>query len=267
MERGSTTLIRAAATAGAAALVGLVALPIVALALTVSAADLGEAVERGLWEALGLSLRSTAVAVAIVAALGTPLAWWIGRRQGALPKVIEAIVRLPAVTPPAVAGVALLAAFGRQGLFGDLLEDLGVQLPFTPAAVVVAQIFVATPFFVLPLAAAFRDIDEDLLWTARSLGATPARVFFRISLPLAMPSLLGGLAIAWARALGEFGATLVFAGNLPGATQTLPVAIYTTMEGDLGPARAMALVLLAFSLVLFVALRSAPLARAFGGRR
>ena len=118
----------------------------------------------------------------------------------------------------------------------------------------------------LPLASAFREIDEDLLWTARSLGATPARVFFRISLPLAMPALLGGLAIAWARALGEFGATLVFAGSLPGVTRTLPIAIYTTMEGDMAPARAMSLVLLGFALVMFLALRSSPIARAFGGR-
>ncbi|MCA9604376.1 MAG: molybdate ABC transporter permease subunit [Myxococcales bacterium] len=257
---------RSVATLGAALLVVLVLLPIVALALTVRASDLDAAMERGLWAALGLSLRSTSTAIVALLVLGTPLAWWIGRHRGVFAKAIEAIIRLPAVTPPAVAGVALLAAFGRQGLFGPTLEGFGVSLPFTPAAVVVAQVFVATPFFVLPLAAAFREIDEDLLWTARSLGATPVRVFFRISLPLAMPSLLGGLAIAWARALGEFGATLVFAGNLPGSTQTLPVAIYTTMEGDLGPARAMALVLLAFSLVLFVALRSAPLARAFGGR-
>lgn len=266
MDRSGTTLVRGIAAVGAGLLVALVALPIVALALTVGAADLEAAIARGLWDALWLSLRSTGICVAILLALGTPLAWWIGRERGGLARAVEALVRLPAVTPPAVAGVALLAAFGRQGLFGDTLAALGVSLPFTPAAVVIAQVFVATPFYVLPLASAFRELDEDLLWTARSLGATPARVFARISLPLVMPALLGGLAIAWARALGEFGATLVFAGSLEGVTQTLPVAIYTTMEGDLGPARAMALVLLAFALVLFVALRSAPLARAFGSR-
>ncbi|MCB9597717.1 MAG: molybdate ABC transporter permease subunit [Sandaracinaceae bacterium] len=258
--------MRSIAALGAAALVLLVALPIVALALSVSAADFGEAVTRGLWEALWLSLRSTTIAIGGLAVLGTPLAWWLGRERGRLGRLVEAVMRLPAVTPPAVAGVALLTAFGRQGVFGDTLSTLGVSLPFTPAAVVVAQVFVAAPFYVLPLASAFREIDEDLLWTARSLGATPARVFFRISLPLAMPALLGGLAIAWARALGEFGATLVFAGSLPGVTRTLPIAIYTTMEGDMAPARAMSLVLLGFALVMFLALRSSPIARAFGGR-
>lgn len=256
MERASTQLMRLLARACAAALVALLLLPLAALVLTTSLGELSEAAEHGLVQALTLSLTTTTTSAIVLVALGTPLAWWIGRTPGPFAKGIEAIVRLPVVTPPAVAGVALLAAFGRQGLFGDALDSLGWSLPFTTAAVVVAQLFVASPFFVLPLAEAFRDIDDEMLWTARSLGATPTRVFFRIALPIAMPALLGGLAIAWARALGEFGATLVFAGNLAGTTQTLPIAIYVAMEGDLGPARAMALVLLGFSLVLFVVLRS-----------
>lgn len=267
MESGSTHLMRLLARAGAAALVVLLVVPIVALALTTSFADFGAASERGLWQALYLSVGTTTVAVAVLVVLGTPLAWWLARTGGRLSKVVEAAVRLPIVTPPAVAGVALLAAFGRHGLFGDALHTLGLRLPFTSAAVVVAQIFVAAPFFVLPLADAFRNIDEDMLFAARSLGAGPARVFFRICIPIAMPTLLGGLAISWARALGEFGATLMFAGNLPGTTQTLPIAIYTTMEGDLGPARAMALILLVFSLVLFVALRSRTVERLLGSGR
>ncbi len=267
VEAASTRVLRSIARMGAALLVVLIALPVLSLALTLRPEDLGEAAEHGLLEALTLSLTSTTIAAGILVLLGTPLAWWLARHEGRLGRGVEMLVRLPAVTPPAVAGVALLAAFGRQGLFGDALASLGVTLPFSTAAVVIAQVFVAAPFYVLPLQDAFGEIDEDMLWTARSLGASPTRVFFRISLPLAMPSLLSGLAIAWARALGEFGATLVFAGNLPGTTQTLPIAIYTAMEGDLGPARAMAIVLLVFAMVLFVVLRSKPVSRMLGRPR
>ena len=267
VEAGWTRVLRSLARVGAALLLVLIALPIVSLALTLRVSDLGDAVERGLWQALTLSLTSTTVAAAVLVLLGTPLAWSLARTSSRWARAIEMLVRLPAVTPPAVAGVALLAAFGRQGLFGDSLAELGVALPFSTAAVIIAQVFVAAPFYVLPLQDAFREIDEDMLWTARSLGASPTRVFFRISLPLAMPSLLSGLAIGWARALGEFGATLVFAGNLPGTTQTLPIAIYTAMEGDLGPARAMAIVLLVVAMLLFLVLRSKPLASMLGRSR
>jgi molybdate transport system permease protein len=245
----------------ATALVLLLIMPIVALVATARGADFALAMDRGMLEALGLSLASTALAALLVVVLGTPLAYWLARRSGPLARAVEALVTLPAVTPPAVAGVALLAAFGRGGLFGGALAELGIGLPFTPAAVVMAQLFVAAPFYVLPAAEAFREIDDDLLFTARSLGAGPLRVFGRIAVPLALPALLSALAVAWARALGEFGATLVFAGNLPGMTQTLPIAIYATMEGDLGPARAMAIVLLAWAIVLFAVLRRAPFRR------
>ncbi len=255
--------IRATALTLGAMLVAVLVLPIVALITTARAADFAGALDRGLARALALSLATTSASAILVVLLGAPLALWLARREGRAARVVEALVRLPAVTPPAVAGVALLAAFGRGGLFGDALVAIGVRLPFTPAAVVLAQLFVAAPFFVLPAAAAFRDLDDELAWTARSLGAGPARVFFRVTLPLAAPALLGALATAWARALGEFGATLMFAGNLPGVTQTAPIAIYAAMEGDLGPARAMAIVLLACAAVLFVALRSLR----FGGSR
>ncbi len=245
----------------ASTLVLLLTLPIVALVATARGADFRLAIDRGMIDALALSLASTALAALLVVVLGTPLAYWLARRSGPLARVVEALVTLPAVTPPAVAGVALLAAFGRSGLFGSALAAIGIGLPFTPAAVVMAQLFVAAPFYVLPAAGAFREIDDDLLFTARSLGAGPLRVFGRIAVPLALPALLSALAVAWARALGEFGATLVFAGNLPGMTQTLPIAIYATMEGDLGPARAMAIVLLAWAVVLFALLRRAPFRR------
>ncbi|HBQ16499.1 MAG TPA: molybdate ABC transporter permease subunit [Myxococcales bacterium] len=248
------------------ALVAFLLLPFVALAVTLSDGDFERAVDRGLWDALWLSLGSTTLAVGLLALTGTPLAWWLARREGWWARRIEGLVRLPAVTPPAVAGVALLAAFGRGGLFGDTLAEAGVSIPFTLSAVVLAQLFVAAPFFVLPVADAFREVDDELLWTARSLGSGPTGVFFRVVLPMSAPTFVGGLAMAWARALGEFGATLVFAGNLPGATQTLPVAIYAAMEGDLGPARVMALVLLAFALFLFAALRTSRVERVLGKR-
>ncbi|HJL14021.1 MAG TPA: molybdate ABC transporter permease subunit [Sandaracinaceae bacterium LLY-WYZ-13_1] len=267
MRLGSARALPGLARLAGGLLVVFLALPPAALILTLGAGDFVDALEGGMLAALALSLVTTLLTAALLLLLGTPLAWWLGRRRGRAARAVEALVRLPAVTPPAVAGVALLAAFGRGGLFGDPLAALGVGVPFTPAAVVLAQLFVAAPFYVLPLAEAFAELDEDLLWTARSLGAGPARAFFRIALPLCGPALLGGLAVAWARALGEFGATLVFAGNLPGVTQTLPIGIYAAMEGDLGPARAMAAVLLGVAVILFVALRSAPVERLVGLRR
>jgi molybdate transport system permease protein len=156
--------------------------------------------------------------------------------------------------PPAVAGVALLLAFGRLGLTGRLL---GTSLSFTTAAVVMAQVFVAAPFYVGSAAAAFRRIDERLLTVARTLGASPAGVFFRVAVPLAAPGLAAGAAMSWARALGEFGATLMFAGNLTGRTQTLTLAVYTTFEGDLHAAQSISLVMVAvaFALLLVLSIR------------
>ena len=249
-------VLRLAAGGLGATLVALLVVPVVALGLTARAVDFTAALEHGLGPALALSAATTTVAAALVVVLGTPLAFWLGRHEGRAARALEALVRLPAVTPPAVAGVALLAAFGRAGLLGGVLAGVGIRLPFTTAAVVLAQLFVAAPFYVLPASEAFRELDEELIWTARSLGAGPARVFFRVALPLAAPALLGGLATAWARALGEFGATLMFAGNFPGVTRTVPIAIYTAMAGDLGPARALAIVLLGLAVTLFVALRS-----------
>ena len=261
---GTAGVVRVVGRLLAGAMVVFLALPLLALILGAAPGDLDRAIARGLGPALTLSLGTTTVTAGLMVALGTPLAWWIARHPGTPSRMVEVLVRLPTVTPPAVAGVALLAAFGRAGLLGGTLVEAGVRLPFSTAAVVMAQLFVAAPFYVLPLTHAFRELDEELLWTARSLGAGPAGVFFRVAIPLASPALLGGLAVGWARALGEFGATLVFAGSLPGVTQTLPIAIYVGMEGDLGPARAMAIVLLAVALGLFFVLRSRPVRRALG---
>jgi molybdate transport system permease protein len=165
---------------------------------------------------------------------------------------------LPVVIPPAVLGVALLETFGRRGLLGGALDGLGLALPFSTAAVVVAQIVVSAPFYVQAASSAFRRVDADLLLVARTLGASPAGAFVRVGVPLALPGLLGGAALCWARALGEFGATLLFAGNLPGTTQTMPLAIYATLESDLRAATSLSVALAAIAVSLLLVLRAAP---------
>jgi molybdate transport system permease protein len=163
-------------------------------------------------------------------------------------------VQLPIVIPPAVAGVAMLLAFGRRGLFAGWLYPAGWSVTFTTAAVVMAEIFVSAPFFVQAATSAFRRVDSSLVVVARSFGASPLRVFWRVAVPLAAPGLVAGAVMSWARSLGEFGATLMFAGNLEGQTQTLPLAIYTALESDMRAAQALSIVLVivAFTLLLLV---------------
>jgi molybdate transport system permease protein len=170
--------------------------------------------------------------------------------------VLETLVELPVVLPPAVAGVALLLAFGRRGLLGAGLGAVGIGLPFTRAAVVVAQTFVAAPFYVQAAIAAFRSLDPDLVLVARTLGASPPRVLFTVAIPVSWSALAGGAAMSWARALGEFGATLMFAGNMTGRTQTLPLAIYTALESDLRTAQSLSILLVAIAFALLVAIRA-----------
>jgi molybdate transport system permease protein len=237
--------------AGAALLLFLV-LPVVALFVTAGPRALLAGLRQPLvGPALLLSLRTTGLTLALVVLMGTPLAYWLARTESRLAGTIAALCRLPIVVPPAVAGIALLRAFGRRGLLGAALHGAGIDISFTEAAVVMAQLFVAAPFFVEAGTAAFGAIDPRLLAVARTLGASPARLFFRIALPLARRGLVAGAAMAWARALGEFGATLMFAGNLSGRTQTLPLAIYTALESDLHAAQALSvlLVLAAFGLL------------------
>jgi len=233
----------------ALAMVGVLAIPLVALLLSTTGADLLEGLRHPLAvSALRLSLLTTSLSLALTLVLGTPLAWWMARHPGPGERAVATLVQLPIVVPPAVSGLALLLAFGRRGLLGPLLERAGWELPFTTAAVVVAELFVSAPFYVQSAAAAFRGLDEDLLWAAGSLGAGPTRRFFRVVLPLSRPGVVTGAALSWARALGEFGATLMFAGNLTGRTQTLPLAIYTALETDLRPAKALSVLLVAVAL-------------------
>jgi molybdate transport system permease protein len=253
-DRRLRTEQRALAVSGSLLVVFLAA-PLVALIATASVASFEAGLrEPMVWPALRLSLLTTSISLVVVVVLGTPLAWTLARATGRAARAVETTVQLPIVIPPAVAGVAMLLAFGRRGLFAGWLYPHGFSLPFTTAAVVVAEVFVSAPFFVQAATSAFRRIDPNLIVVARTFGATPLRVFARIGLPLAAPGLVAGAALSWARSLGEFGATLMFAGNLQGRTQTLPLAIYTALEVDLRAAQALSvlLVVVAFALLLFV---------------
>lgn len=236
-------------------LVAFLTVPLLALVVATVGADFEQGLRHPLvWPALKLSLLTTSASLVIVVLFGTPLAWTVARGNGRLARLIETAVQLPIVIPPAVAGVAMLLAFGRRGLLAGWLYPEGWSVTFTTAAVVMAEVFVSAPFFIQAATSAFRRLDEKLLVVARTLGASPLRVFFRLALPLAEPGLVAGAAMSWARALGEFGATLMFAGNLQGETQTLPLAIYTALEADIRAAQALSvlLVLVAFALLLFV---------------
>lgn len=243
----------------AAPMLVILALPVAALLLSSSPADLAAGVRHPLFmPALWLSARTTLLSLAIVLLTGTPLAWWLATTSGRRTRFVELLVDLPIVLPPAVLGIALLQTFGRGGLLGAQLSALGLQIPFSTTAVVLAQVAVSAPFYIQSAAAAFRRVDSDLLLVARTLGQSPSGAFFRVAVPLALPGLIGGAAISWARALGEFGATLLFAGNLSGATQTMPLAIYITLETDVRIALALALVLAGVSVLLLLLLRVVP---------
>ena len=206
-------------------------------------------------QALRLSLLTSVLSTLITVTLGTPLAYSLARRRVPARPAIETLLDLPIVLPPAVAGLALLLTFGRRGFFGPLLDTLGVSLPFTTAAVVMAEIFVAAPFFIRSAQTGFAGVAKHLEESASDLGASNWRVFQRVTLPLAGTALLSGAILSLARALGEFGATILFAGSFIGRTQTMPLAIYQAMETDLGAAIAIAAILILISFMFLVALR------------
>lgn len=206
--------------------------------------------------ALGLSLFCSVTATAIALVLGIPLALILSRTTGTLRSVLRAVTTLPMVLPPVVGGVALLLALGRRGLIGGLLNQaFGVQIPFTTAAAVVAETFVAMPFLVIAVEGGLRSLDQRYEEAARALGASSWRVFIRVTLPLLKPAIFAGAVLCWARALGEFGATITFAGNLPGRTQTIPLAVYVALETRPEGAIVLSLVLLVVSLAILVGLR------------
>jgi molybdate transport system permease protein len=206
--------------------------------------------------ALGLSLFCSLTATAIALVLGIPLAVILARTTGTTRKLLRALTTLPMVLPPVVGGVALLLAFGRRGLVGSYLYDaFGIQIPFTTAAAVMAETFVAMPFLVIAVEAGIRSLDHRYEEAARSLGAGYWTVFARVTLPLLRPAIFSGAVLCWARALGEFGATITFAGNFPGRTQTVPIAVYLALETNPQAAITLSLILLAVSIALLVGMR------------
>ena len=246
------------AVLASAGLVCLLGLPIAALVLRVPTGQLlRRLADPEVLEALRLSLVTSLAATVAVALLGLPVAYLLATRTFPGKRFLEVLIDLPMVLPPTVAGVGLLLAFGRNGLAGGALGALGLSLPFTTLAVVVAQVFVAAPFFIAATRAGLSEIDQRYLDAAATLRASPVRTLFRIMLPLAFPSLLAGAAMTWARALGEFGATITFAGNMPGVTQTMPLAVYIALQSDLDAAVAMSVLLLALSLAILLAIRLA----------
>lgn len=217
-------------------------------------------------QALGLSLGTTAAALVLAVAAGTPLAYWLAKHDFPGKRVIELGLQLTIVLPASVAGLGLLLVFGRSGLLGKAFGYGGVQVPFTALAVVLAQTFTAVAFYVSSARQGFEAVDDELIAASHTLGVPSWRTFWRVVLPLAGPAVLTGMALGWARALGEFGATLVFAGNLPGSTQTLPLAIYVALESDLTTAVAVAVLLLVVAVVPLLGVQYAGY-RLAGGRR
>lgn len=253
MTRRPPPVLVALATVG----VLLVVVPLVGLALSVPWGDLldllsAPTVRSALW----LSLVASVSAMTISVLLGVPTAWVLARRDFPGRAVVRGLVLLPVVLPPVVGGASLLFALGRSGVFGAPLHDLtGLVLPFSFAGVVAAVTFVSFPFVVLTMEGAFRAVPDGFEGAAATLGASPWRVFRRITLPLVRPSIAAASLLAWARAFGEFGATITFAGNLPGRTQTLPLAVFVALETDRDAAIAISLVMVVVSLVVLVALR------------
>jgi molybdate transport system permease protein len=207
-------------------------------------------------DALSLSLLCSVLATIVCLVFGIPLAWIQVRMSFPGRSLLRIVTTLPVVLPPVVGGVALLLVFGRKGLIGEPLYELtGIQLPFTMAGTVMAEAFVAMPFLVLTIAGALQSMDHRLEDAARTLAASRWTVFWRVTLPSIRPSLLAGTVLCWARALGEFGATITFAGNFPGKTQTLPLAVYVALETDLDAAITLSVLLLVISLTILISLR------------
>ena len=222
---------------------------------------------RAVADALVLSLATTAVSLVLTLLVGLPLAWVLARRRFRGSTILETVIDLPIVLPPSVAGLALLLLLGRRGVLGEPLHALGLEIPFTTLAVIVAQTFVSAPFFVRSARAGFATVDHDLEDAARVDGASEREVFRRITVPLASTALAAGLVMGWARSLGEFGATIMFAGNVEGRTQTLPLVVYAEFQaGDLDASVAAAAILVLAAFGVLVSVRLLRWGRALDAR-
>jgi molybdate transport system permease protein len=249
-----------------AAVLTFLTLPIVAIFVDSSPGDLIDSLgEQGALDALWLSLKTTTAALAIIVAVGTPAAYLLATRSFRGKAVLVTLIELPLVLPPAVAGIALLAAVGPKGILGGAIEAAGIELSLTTAGVVVALTFVASPFYLRQAMAAFAAVDRTLLDASRTLGVSEARGFVRVMIPAAMPGLVAGGALALGRALGEFGATLMFAGSFQGITQTVPLAIYDRFSTDFDGALALSAVLVAVSGAILLSVKLVHGSEVLGG--
>lgn len=237
-------------------LILFILLPLAALLLKVPYQDFFKSIQdQQVRQAIQLSLTTSTISVLVTVIFGMPVAYMLARSRRRTVALIDTIIDLPTILPPAVAGVALLIAFGRRGLFGAWLADIGITLPFTQAAVIMAQTFVASPFFVKAAAIGFSGIRAELLEASALDGASRWQTFWHVTLPLTRLSIISGAVMTWARAMGEFGATIIFAGNFPGRTQTMPLAIYVGFEIDLSTALLLSFILICFSFLTLIAVK------------
>jgi len=241
----------------AAVVVAFVALPVLAILVrVVVTGDLVAALGRPIVvDALRLSAFTTMSSLSLALFLGTPVAYLLARRRFRGQALVETLLELPLVLPPAVAGVGLLMAFGRKGILGEPLSSVGITVAFTTAAVILAELFVAGPFYMRAARAGFLSVNPELETVSRTLGVSDWATFWRVTVPVAFPSLLGGAVMCWARALAEFGATIMFAGSFQGRTQTMPLAIYAALESDLDAALVLSAILVIVSFGVLIALR------------
>jgi len=255
-SRGSDKLASGLAIAAFALLVGFVSVPLLSLVIWT--------VDKGAWRAMAspvavdallLSVRTTSITMAILLVVGTPAAYILARADFRGNRVVNTLIDVPVVLPPSAAGIALLLAFGRLGLVGKYLDAFGVTISFTTAAVVMAEVFVAAPFYIRQAATGFSAVDQTVEEAALVDGAGRSTVFFKVTVPLALPALVSGALTAWARALGEFGATIIFAGSFRGVTQTIPLAIFAEFHRDLDAAVALSVLVLGFAFAVILAVR------------
>ena len=253
---GGDVLASGFAVAALALLAGFISLPLLSLVIWT--------VDKGSWQAMAspvavdallMSARTTAISMLIILTVGTPAAFVLARAEFRGKRLVDTLIDIPAVLPPSAAGIALLLAFGRVGLIGEHLRVLGIELSFTTAAVVMAELFVATHFYVRQAAVGFGRIDRNVEEAAMVDGANRTKVFLKITIPLAFPALVAGAVTAWARALGEFGGTIIFAGSFRGITQTMPLAIYGALESNFDAAVALSVLVLGFSFVVILVAR------------
>lgn len=234
-----------------APLLFFILIPIFSLTITISPSDFWEQIQQEtVRQAIGMSLQTATCAMLLTVLLGTPAAYYLSRSQSPIHRLIDTILDLPTILPPAVAGVALLMAFGRKGLIGSLLLPLGISFPFTTPAVIMAQLFVASPFYIKAATMGFSKVECEMKKAAALDGANRWQIFRYIMVPMSWSSIVSGCVMTWARALGEFGATILFAGNFPGRTQTMPLAIYMGFESNMSTAVTLSIILVFTSFVI-----------------